>query len=69
MKYQDYVIQLRVNRAKKLLTDTDLKLYEICTEIGYSDMNHFNHIFARVTGVKPSEYRKDTKQQNADSDL
>lgn len=58
MKYQNYVIELRVDRAKKLLRETDLKLYEICMEVGYSDMNHFNHVFERVTGVKPGEYRK-----------
>ena len=56
--YQNYLISLRVNRAKKLLEETDLKIYEICDLVGYADINHFNKIFERIVGVKPSEYKK-----------
>lgn len=56
--YQNYLINLRVSRAKKLLEETDLKIYEICELVGYADINHFNKIFERVTGIKPSEYKK-----------
>lgn len=34
--YQNYLIGLRVERAKKLLTETDLKIYEVCEKVGYS---------------------------------
>ena len=56
--YQNYLIKLRVDRAKKLLEETDLKIYEICELVGYTDINHFNKIFERVVGRKPSEYKK-----------
>ncbi len=56
--YQNYLIRLRVDRAKKLLEETDLKIYEICELVGYADINHFNKIFERVIGVKPGEYKK-----------
>lgn len=56
--YQNYLIGLRVERAKKLLEETDLKIYEVCELVGYSDANHFNKVFERTTGMKPSEYRK-----------
>ncbi|WP_236354715.1 response regulator [Konateibacter massiliensis] len=56
--YQTYLIGLRVGRAKKLLEETDLKIYEICELVGYVDINHFNKVFERIVGVKPSEYKK-----------
>jgi two-component system response regulator YesN len=56
--YQNYLIRLRVDRAKKLLEETNLKLYEICELVGYTDINHFNKIFERIIGVKPGEYKR-----------
>ena len=56
--YQNYLIGLRVERAKKLLAETDLKIYEVCEKVGYSDANHFNKVFERLVGMKPSEYKK-----------
>lgn len=58
MRYQEYVIQLRMERAKMLLKKTQLSLKDICFEVGYSDMSHFNHLFERTTGMRPGEYRK-----------
>lgn len=63
MKYQDYVTELRIDRAQRLLKESDLKLYEICEMIGYSDMNHFNRIFEREVGLKPGEYRKKLREK------
>lgn len=56
--YQHFLTELRVSRAKKLLEETDLKIYEVCDLVGYSDMNNFNRVFERTVGVKPSEYKK-----------
>lgn len=56
--YQSYLTGLRVSRARKLLEETNLKLYEVCSMVGYSDSNHFNKVFERIVGVKPGEYKK-----------
>ncbi|MBB6694843.1 helix-turn-helix domain-containing protein [Cohnella xylanilytica] len=56
--YLNYVVQVRIDRAKELLENTDLKVYEICQKVGYSDTQHFARLFERLTGSKPSEYRK-----------
>ena len=56
--YQSYLTGLRVSRARKLLEETDLKIYEVCAMVGYSDTNHFNKVFERRVGVKPGEYKK-----------
>ncbi|MCI9326862.1 MAG: response regulator [Lachnospiraceae bacterium] len=60
--YQNYLIRLRMERAKKLLEETDLKVYEICERVGYSDTNHFIKMFARMTEMNPGEYRKAYKE-------
>ncbi|MBW4085073.1 response regulator [Paenibacillus sp. S150] len=56
--YLNYLINLRMGKAKELLEKTDLKVYEICQRVGYSDTNHFARLFERHTGRKPTEYRK-----------
>lgn len=57
MTYQKYLTDYRIDRAKKLLAETELRIYEICRLVGYSDVNHFNQIFERTEGMKPGEYR------------
>lgn len=54
----------RVDRAKKLLAETELHIYEVCRLVGYSDVNHFNQIFERTEGMKPSEYRQKYAQDD-----
>lgn len=56
--FQNYLISLRVERAKKLLEETDLKIYEVCEKVGYTDTNHFIKVFARIVGMKPGEYKR-----------
>ena len=63
MTYQKYLTDYRVDRAKKLLAETELHIYEVCKAVGYSDVNHFNQTFERVEGMKPSEYRQKYKQE------
>lgn len=55
--YQSYLTGIRVSRAKRLLEETDLKLYEIGMMVGYADANYFNKVFENLEGVKPSDYR------------
>ncbi|MDO4340061.1 MAG: response regulator [Eubacteriales bacterium] len=56
--YQSYLTGIRIARAKKLLKETDLKIYEISEMIGYKDVNHFSRVFEKREGMKPSSYRK-----------
>lgn len=57
MNLWDYVIQLRMEEARKLLTNTSKKRYEIAFEIGYESPEHFSRIFRRYFGVTPGEMR------------
>ena len=54
----NYLNDLRIKRAQELLVQTDMKIYEISTQLGYSDTEYFSRIFKQITGKKPTEYRE-----------
>ncbi|MBB6673955.1 response regulator transcription factor [Cohnella nanjingensis] len=55
----DYVISIRIERAKeKLLKEPSLKTYEVGESVGYPDPAYFNKVFKKVAGVTPKEYRE-----------
>jgi two-component system response regulator YesN len=56
--YSDYLSRLRVDRTKELLIKTDMRVYEICETVGYTDTTYFSKLFERICGCTPSEYRK-----------
>ncbi len=53
----DYLTALRIDKAKRLLSDSRYANKEICYQIGYGDPNYFSRIFKKVVGVTPTEYR------------
>lgn len=55
--YSDYLVSLRIERAKELLADPTVKVYEIGYEIGYKNTQHFYKVFKQLTGMTPTEYR------------
>ncbi len=52
-----YVIQQRVERAKRLLATTALTIREVAIEVGFADQSHLARLFRRMTGSTPKEYR------------
>lgn len=65
--YKDYVISLRMEEAKRLLRDPQLRLTNISERIGYQDMRHFTQVFRRKCGMTPTEYRQgEGKVQSSD---
>ncbi|CQR57820.1 response regulator transcription factor [Paenibacillus riograndensis] len=56
--YLNFLTQMRIDKAKELLENTDLKVYEICRMVGYLDAQHFSRMFEKLAGCKPREYRK-----------
>lgn len=61
--FSDYVTKQRIKRASQLLSTTTLKINEIATTIGYTDIKYFSQLFKKETGITPSEYREITSQQ------
>lgn len=56
--FVNYLKNLRMEEAKKLLAGTDMKVIEISQQVGYENEKHFMKTFKSVCGVSPSEYRK-----------
>lgn len=54
----DYLLILRIDLAKIMLTKTELPIGEISARVGYPDTNYFAKIFKNCTGMTPSQYRK-----------
>ncbi len=49
--------ETRINMAKKLMRESDLKNYEISEKVGFSDSNYFSFCFKRVEGISPTKYK------------
>jgi AraC family transcriptional regulator len=56
-----YVIQQRVEQAKKMLSNTDLAISDIALQVGFSSQSHLAQQFKRVTGMTPKQIRKQDK--------
>jgi two-component system, response regulator YesN len=58
INYSTYIKEFRINKAKELLTKTDLKVYEIAENVGYPDPKYFCRVFKEVTGFSTGEFHK-----------
>lgn len=56
-----YILNLRINRAKELLLNTNLSLASIAERVGFNSNTHFSEYFKQVEGVPPMEFRKRMK--------
>lgn len=54
----EYVLQVRMERAKELLLDESLKIQWISDRLGYTDSNYFSKAFRNYYGITPSQFRK-----------
>lgn len=54
----NYVISLRITRAKHFLRFTDMTTAEVASRLGYDDANYFIRLFKKVENITPGEYRK-----------
>ena len=53
-----YIHNMRIDKAKELLRNTDMRVTEIAPEVGYSDYKRFSFYFLKIVGVSPRDYRK-----------
>ncbi|MFD0671851.1 response regulator [Cohnella sp. GCM10027633] len=54
----DYITRVRVDRAKRLLADTQLRISLVAERLGFQDEKYFSKVFKKLTDHSPNEYRK-----------
>lgn len=67
--FVNFLIDVRMERAKQLLRNTDLSVTEVAGHVGYDLPNYFAKLFRQSTGLSPKEYRRDHDREggrNAD---
>lgn len=57
----DEIRRLRINKARQLLAETDLPIQLIAEACGYATYNYLTLIFKKVTGITPTQYRKQSR--------
>lgn len=62
MNTTQYIQRKRVERASRLLADTELSLTDIYVKCGFESANYFTRVFRKLTGDTPSDYRKKSQQ-------
>lgn len=56
--FTDYLTRLRIDKAKNLLSDNDMKIYEVALRVGIPNYRYFCKVFKEVTDLTPMEFRK-----------
>jgi AraC-like DNA-binding protein/ligand-binding sensor protein len=57
LNFTDYVSRVRIEKARNLLLNRNLRISEIAYEIGFQSLTHFNRVFKKITGQSPTQYR------------
>ena len=55
----DYISNLKIERARRLLSGSEMTVTEIASDLGFSDASHFSSVFKMKTGLSPATYRKE----------
>ena len=67
MTFSGYLTSVRIDRAKHLLVNYNLKLDDIAARCGYHDTPYFCHVFKKVTKATPVEFRLKIRRNNLPS--
>ncbi|MFC5407191.1 response regulator [Cohnella soli] len=55
--FRELLWQIRIEKAKELLADSETKAFEVAYQVGFKDPSHFSQLFKRFVGVTPTEFR------------
>lgn len=54
----DYLTELRMKNARRLLRETEIKVAQIAQMLGYKNASHFGKVFKKLNGISPNEYKR-----------
>lgn len=57
--FSNYLLNLRIQCAKRLLEKSSLKIRQVAEQAGFNDYHYFSKVFKKMTGVSAAQYRKD----------
>jgi AraC-like DNA-binding protein/ligand-binding sensor protein len=57
LNFTDYLSRVRIEKAKNLLINPNLRVSEIAYEVGFQSLTHFNRVFRKMVGQSPTQYR------------
>lgn len=57
LNFTDYLSRVRIEKAKNLLLNQNLRISEIAFEVGFQSLTHFNRVFKKIVGQSPTQYR------------
>lgn len=58
INFTNYLSRLRIEKAKNLLLNPNLRVSEIAFEVGFQSLTHFNRVFKKILGQSPTDYRE-----------
>ena len=56
--FVDYLIELRIREAKRLLVESESRIYDVAKAAGFKDVKYFSKVFKKITGLTPIAYRE-----------
>ena len=60
-KFVDYLNNVRIEKAKEILANSDRKMYQVAKAVGYDNTKYFFRIFKKTVGCSPEQYRKECR--------
>lgn len=57
INFTEYLTEIRIDTAKRLLSDRELSIKQVCVDAGYANPNYFSRIFKKWVGITPTEFR------------
>ncbi|MFK7691485.1 helix-turn-helix domain-containing protein [Paenibacillus sp. HJGM_3] len=64
-KFVDFLIDVRLQHAQRLLTETQASVQEVAEQVGYTSAISFGRVFKKVVGCSPSEFREEAARRQS----
>lgn len=65
LNFTEYLARVRIEKARNLLLNPNLRISEVAFEVGFQSLTHFNRVFRRIAGESPTRYRQSIQKDKA----